>query len=87
MTRTQAGQAAVLRGFEPLVQAGLNIRVLVMPDAKDPDEYLTKHSKEELEALIKKSPDFFRWWAVSLKKKFEGAPVEERREPCRGLCR
>ncbi len=81
----QAGQAAVLRGFEPLVQAELNIRVLVMPDAKDPDEYLSKHSKEELEALIQKAPDFFRWWAGSLKKKFQGAPVEDRTRALQGF--
>ncbi len=81
----QAGQAAVLRGFEPLIQAGLNIRVLVMPDAKDPDEYLTKHSKDEFETLIQKSPDFFRWWAVSLKKKFQGAPVEDRTRALQGF--
>lgn len=80
-----AGQAAVTRGFEPLVQAGLNIRVLVMPDAKDPDEYLTKHSKEELEALIEKAPGFFRWWAAGLKKKFQGAPVEERMGALQGF--
>jgi len=73
-----AGQAAVLRGFEPLILSGLNIRVLVMPDAKDPDEYLQKHSKEELEGLIQKAPDFFRWWAQSVKKRFQGAPIEER---------
>ena len=80
-----AGQAAVLRGFEPLIQAGLNIRVLVMPDAKDPDEYLQKHSKEELEALIQKAPDFFRWWAQSVKKKFQGAPIEERLKSLQGF--
>ncbi len=80
-----AGQAAVLRGFEPLIQSGLNIRVLVMPDAKDPDEYLRKHPKEEFEALIQKSPDFFRWWAQSLKKKFQGAPVEERLRALEGF--
>jgi DNA primase len=73
-----AGQAAILRGFEPLVQAGLNIKVLVLPDAKDPDEYLTKHSKEELEGLIEKAPSFFRWWAQTQKPKYQGAPVEER---------
>jgi DNA primase len=72
-----AGQAAVLRGFEPLMQAGLHVRVLVMPDAKDPDEYLQKHPKEELTALIEKAPDFFRWWASSLKKKMPEARKEE----------
>jgi DNA primase len=80
-----AGQAAVLRGFEPLIQAGLNIRVLVMPDVKDPDEYLQKHSREEFEGLIEKAPDFFRWWAASLKKKFQGAPVEERLRALQGF--
>ena len=80
-----AGQAAVLRGFEPLIQAGLNIRVLVMPDVKDPDEYLLKHSREEFEGLIEKAPDFFRWWAASLKKKFQGAPVEERLRALQGF--
>jgi len=80
-----AGQAAVLRGFEPLVQAGLNIRVLVMPDVKDPDEYLQKHSKEEFEAMVEKAPGFFRWWAQSLKKKFQGSPVEERMRALQGF--
>ncbi|HJT23489.1 MAG TPA: DNA primase, partial [bacterium] len=80
-----AGQAAVLRGFEPLIQSGLNIRVLVMPDAKDPDEYLKKHSKEDFEVLLQKSPDFFRWWAQSLKKKFQGTPVEERLRALQGF--
>jgi DNA primase len=72
-----AGQAAVLRGFEPLMQAGLHVRVLVIPDAKDPDEYLQKHPKEELASLIEKAPDFFRWWAASLKKKMPEARKEE----------
>jgi DNA primase len=73
-----AGQAAVLRGFEPLFQAGLNVRVLVMPEGKDPDEYLQKHPAGEMTALMEKAPDFFRWWAAALKKKTQGAPVEER---------
>ncbi|MGH7739660.1 MAG: DNA primase [bacterium] len=72
-----AGQAAVLRGFEPLMQAGLNVKVLVLPDAKDPDEYLQKHPKEELAGLIEKAPDFFRWWAASLAKKMPDARKED----------
>jgi DNA primase len=80
-----AGQAAVARGFEPLLQASLRVRVLVLPDAKDPDEYLTKHSKEDLEALIAQAPDFFRWWAASLRKKMGSAPVEDRLRALKGL--
>jgi hypothetical protein len=35
--------------------------------------------------LVQKSPDFFRWWAQSLKKKFQGAPVEERLRALQGF--
>jgi DNA primase len=56
-----------------------------MPDAKDPDEYLQKHSKQEFEQLIEKAPDFFRWWAQSVKKKFQGAPIEERLRSLQGF--
>jgi DNA primase len=56
-----------------------------MPDVKDPDEYLQKHSKEEFEAMVEKAPGFFRWWAQSLKKKFQGSPVEERMRALQGF--
>ena len=74
----EAGQSAASRGFEPLLQAGLKVRVLALPDAKDPDEYLQKHPKGDLEQLITQAPDFFRWRAFSLMKKLKGKPVEER---------
>ena len=81
----EAGQAAVLRGFEPLLQAGLAVRVLVLPDTKDPDEYLRKHPKEEMEGLLTKAPDFFRWRASFLKTKLKGAPAEEKVRALKGL--
>jgi DNA primase len=81
----EAGQAAVLRGFEPLLQAGLQVKVLVLPDAKDPDEYLQKHSKEELGGLLDKAPDFFRWRAASLRKKLQGLPAEEKVRALAGM--
>ena len=34
-----AGRAATLRGLEILEEAGCNVRVLIMPEGKDPDEY------------------------------------------------
>jgi DNA primase len=74
----EAGQAAVARGFEPLAAAGLQVRVLVMPDGKDPDEFLQKHKPDELKALMDKAPDYFRWWAASIRGKTQGQPVEQR---------
>jgi len=74
----EAGQAAAARGADAILSAGLRLKVLRLPDAKDPDEYLGKHPKEDLKALVTKAPDFFRWWASSVRAKVPGAPVEER---------
>ncbi len=73
-----AGQAAILRGWEPLLSAGLNVKVLVMPDSKDPDEFLRRHPKQEFSFLLENAPDFARWWADSIKRKTPNAAVEER---------
>jgi len=80
-----AGQDAAVRGFEPLLESGLRVRVLTLPDAKDPDEYLGKHPREDLEALVKDAPDFFRWRAGRLREALKDRPVEERMRSVQGL--
>ncbi len=47
----EAGQAAVQRALLPALQAGFFVRVLTLPDGKDPDEFLRAHSRAEFEAL------------------------------------
>ncbi|WP_102400167.1 DNA primase [Haloimpatiens massiliensis] len=48
-----AGQAATLRGLEILKNQGFDVRVLIIPDGKDPDEFVKNHGKEAFEKLIK----------------------------------
>jgi len=47
----EAGQAAVQRALLPALQAGFFVRVLSLPDSKDPDEFLRLHTPQEFEAL------------------------------------
>ena len=47
-----AGQKAVRRASELLENTGLSVRVVVVPDGKDPDEYITKNGKERFAALL-----------------------------------
>ena len=72
-----AGQAAAKRGIEPLLSEGLRTRVLTLPDAKDPDEYLQKHPKDDLAVLVTGAPDYFRWRAAGLKPSLAGKPRED----------
>ena len=46
-----AGIHAAMRGTDMLLQEGMNIKVLVLPDGDDPDSFSRKHSAED-----------FRWY-------------------------
>ena len=47
-----AGQKAVRRASGLLENTGLSVRVVVIPDGKDPDEYIKKNGKERFAALL-----------------------------------
>ncbi|MBO4468030.1 MAG: DNA primase, partial [Clostridia bacterium] len=47
-----AGQNAVRKAGEILKNTGLKVRVVVIPDGKDPDEYIKKHGKERFAGLL-----------------------------------
>jgi DNA primase len=47
-----AGQAATLRGLEILEKAGCQVRVLLIPEGKDPDEYVRNNGPEKFKNLI-----------------------------------
>lgn len=46
-----AGQNASLRSLDILSQAGLNVRIITIPDGLDPDEFIRQRGDEEFSAL------------------------------------
>ena len=48
----EAGIHAAMRGTDMLLQEGMNIKVLLLPDGDDPDSFARKHSTEELKSYI-----------------------------------
>ncbi len=55
----EAGRKAATRATGILSEVGLEVRMLKMTDAKDPDEYIKKFGKIRFEGLLKASvPDF-----------------------------
>lgn len=47
-----AGQAATLRGLDILEKSGCNVRVLLLPDGKDPDEYIKNNGSKKFKNLV-----------------------------------
>lgn len=47
-----AGQLATLRGLEMLYDTGCDVRILHLPDGKDPDEYIRVHGVEGFRRCI-----------------------------------
>ncbi len=47
----EAGRKATARAIEILRRAGVNVRVLTIPDGKDPDEFLRRHGDKAYEAF------------------------------------
>lgn len=47
-----AGQAATMRGLDILEETGCNVKVLILPEGKDPDEYIRIHGPDKFKNLI-----------------------------------
>ena len=48
-----AGQNATLRALNIVKKIGAKVKILVIPDGKDPDEYIKKHGVNDFNELIK----------------------------------
>lgn len=58
----KAGIKASLRGTDMLLEEGMNINVVLLPDGEDPDSYAQSHSTEEFEEYINRNKvDFIRF--------------------------
>ena len=67
----EAGQAATLRGIDILQEAGLNGKVLILPEGKDPDEYIRKNGRESFEKQLKMSIFFMEYKMNRIKSKYD----------------
>lgn len=68
MDNDQAGELATIKNGEKLNEADIETYVLRISGAKDPDEYLTKNSKEEFQDAIDNAVTFFDFKLNYLKK-------------------
>ncbi len=56
-----AGVAASLRGMDLLQEMGCRVRVVTVPDGKDPDEFLRKKGAVGMRELLERAPDLIEY--------------------------
>jgi len=57
----QAGIEAAVRGVEKMFEQNINPRIIILKEAKDPDEYIRSRGIDEFNHLLEQSMDGFRF--------------------------
>ena len=74
----EAGQRATRRAIPMLEKAGINVKVLKMRDAKDPDEYLKKFGADKFKLLLEESSNRVEYQLNAIAKKYDLREDEQR---------
>ena len=72
-----AGIKAALRGIDLLLEEGMNIKVVLLPDGEDPDSFARKNNAEAFINFIKKEEkDFIQFKTNLLLEEAAGDPIK-----------
>ena len=67
----EAGQRAAQRAIPILEKTGLQVKVLQMRDAKDPDEFLKKFGADKFKLLLEESSNRVEYQLQAIRRKFD----------------
>lgn len=67
----EAGQRAAQRAIPMLEKAGIQVKVLQMKDAKDPDEFLSKFGADRFQMLLEESSNRVEYQINAIRKKYD----------------
>ena len=72
-----AGIKASLRGIDMLLKAGLNIKVLLLPEGEDPDSFAKSHTSTEFHAFLEEhQEDFITFKSRLLLESVKNDPIK-----------
>jgi DNA primase len=74
----EAGQKAAVRALAILEEVGLEVRVLHIPDAKDPDEYIRKNGADKFRRVLEGSRSGFQYKLDGVLSKYDIGDPEQK---------
>lgn len=80
-----AGANAMLRGVDLILEGGLDVRIVRLPEGDDPDSYVKKYGGEAFEELLKKAVSFIDYKAGEFMRSGSFETPEGKTEAIRGL--
>ena len=83
----EAGQKATARTIPILEKAGLTVRMLRLPDGKDPDEFIKKNGADAFRAVIEGSRSKFDYVLDTVRGKYHMDDTEDKLRAIGEVCR
>ncbi len=81
-----AGQRAAGRAMDIFARVGLDVRVLRITDAKDPDEYIRRHGADAFARLLKGSSTGFAYRLEGVLSRYDISQPEDKIKAAAELC-
>jgi DNA primase len=73
-----AGRAAAERSILLLLDEGLHVRVVSLPEGQDPDEFCRRQGAAAYEALVGQAPNYYFWLADRARQQYDTRTAEGR---------
>ncbi|MEQ8170035.1 MAG: DNA primase [Candidatus Eremiobacterota bacterium] len=80
-----AGVSATGRGVGLLESAGLSVKSLILPEAKDPDEFIRLKGKDAFHKILEDRVDYFFYLITWLEKKYDLTTKEGKEDFLKGI--
>ena len=80
-----AGQNATLRGMEILEGSGIPVRILQIPEGKDPDEYVRNQGADRFRNLLDHAMSLLEFRMLLKRRAFPGNDMEDRVQLLNGM--
>lgn len=78
----KAGEAAMIRSFDLLIEEGINVKVASLAKDEDPDSYIRKFGIESFRQKIDESKSLFDYKLQQLTSKYDARSVEGKAKIC-----
>ncbi len=78
----KAGEAAMMRSFDVLIEEGISVKVASLEAGEDPDSYIRKHGIARFEGQIERSRDLFEYKLDRLCERYDPRSVSGQAKIC-----